>query len=771
MNTGGGKTLVGLLVAASLARELGKMVLYASPTIQLIQQTAARAKECSIEFGTYYEGKWINEEVATSAAGPCLTTHQALFNGLSTFRNRDLGAVVLDDAHAAGGIIRDCFTLRIPRASAMYEPIAKLFRTYFARAGYQFTFDDVLVGNSRDLLFVPLFESSKHASLVQKTLVEGNIATPLETKFVWAHLKDHLDRCVVLFSSSMLEIAPACSPTEQTPFFRKDVRRVYLTATLPSPIEFYRTFGTQPEAIRPLGRSGEAQRVFLAAKGDTDDKQRDDSKLLVKEQKALILTTSNFGATKWSDCASQFGPSDGHDRIEEFAAAQPPEKLVLAGRYDGVDLPGDACRILVMDGLPRGSALLPRYLDESLRIQVVRAATTAIRIIQAVGRIFRSNTDHGAVILVGRPLQNWMRTPSNRAFLPPLLQQQMELAFEIDRKIRASEFTAADILEELLKGTKSWDEFYNENIGQFATKPSQAPPTGLTDAIKTERAAHRLMWSGDFSSAAAAYAEAANGSERFDADLAAWNRHFEGYCNLRACKNDLAIVAFNQAANQRASLGRPRTPTNGAPKTVRGSASPQAHAIGKLVGSTGIKSVARAKKVVEDLVYGSTTNVVEQAMKDLGDLLGLIASRPDKDAKIGPDNLWLGSGNDNGWGFELKTDKGLDSNYTKDDTGQSHEHRQWMQTQHAGRKLELSLVGRLLPVTASASPDEALTVIDLVAINELAGRVLALYEAVTVNATDADAIEAWLQHLGLRFPQCVSSLPMVNAVDLQVAAE
>ncbi len=767
MNTGGGKTLVGLLIATSLARELGKMVLYASPTKQLVEQTAARARECSIETATYYGGVWANEDIAASATGPCLTTHQALFNGLSIFRERDLGAIVLDDAHAAGGVIRECFTLGVARSTPMYDDITKLFRPYFNRSGYQLTFDEVVSGGNRELLFVPLFESSKHAQIMQETLVKGGVGDAKETKFAWAHLKDHLDRGVILINHDRLEIAPACAPTEHTLFFRKGIRRVYLTATLPSPIEFYRTFGVLPETIRPVGRLGEAQRVFLAAPGADDDQQRESAKILLADRKALILTASNAIAAEWTDIASQFSTTDGHDRIESFAQAKSPEKLVMAARYDGVDLPGDACRILVLDGLPRGEALLPRYLNETLHIEVVRAATTAIRFVQAVGRIFRSNTDHGAVVLVGTALQHWVASPANRAYLPALLQQQLDLAFEIDRKIRSGEFTAADILDELLKGTRSWDEFYRENIGQFGTKAVQTPPAWLTDAIKLERAAHRLLWSGDFGGAAGLYAEAAGGAAQHDADLAAWDRHFEGYCWERAGKGDLSAAAYLAAANQRGSLGRPKLQNTMKPVQVEGSATRQARAIADRVRERGAKALLRAKSLIDDLAFGPSTNLAEQALRDLGELLGLEASRPDKEKRKGPDVLWLAVDDASGWGFEAKTDKKERSNYTKDDTAQVHEHRQWLTTTLPSRKVDLAFVGRVLPVTASASPSDDLMVIDLAAMRDLAVRAVSLYEALTARPTDPDGVQAWLEHLGLRSPQCVSALPMTLAADLQ----
>jgi|SRR5215469_12313727 len=68
MNTGGGKTLIGLLVAQSLVNETSGQVLYVCPTIQLIEQAKMGAEECSLEVATYYEGNWRDEDVYNEAA-------------------------------------------------------------------------------------------------------------------------------------------------------------------------------------------------------------------------------------------------------------------------------------------------------------------------------------------------------------------------------------------------------------------------------------------------------------------------------------------------------------------------------------------------------------------------------------------------------------------------------------------------------------------------------------------------------------------------------
>lgn len=767
MNTGGGKTLVGLLVATSLARELGKLVLFASPTIQLVQQTAARAKECSIDVATYYRGTWTNEDCATRAKGPCLTTQQALFNGLSIFRNREIGAIVLDDAHAAGGIIRDCFTLTIPRSSSAYTAIANEYKSYFYGAGYEITFNDVVSGSGRDLLFVPLFESSKRAALVKDILLKNDVDNDKDTKFAWAHLKDNLDKCVVLFNNDRIEIAPACPPTEQTLFFDKGVRRVYLSATLPSPIEFYRTFGVLPESIRPKGRLGEGQRVFLNAQGSNDEEQRDHAKALTADQKALILTTSFAHAEQWDDVASLFDHGDGHERVEEFADAEPPEKLVMAGRYDGVDLPGDACRILILDGLSRADALLPRYLNETLHIEVIRAATTAIRFTQAAGRIFRSNTDHGAVVLVGSTLRQWISSPAHRAYLPPLVQRQMDLSDAIHSKIDLGELSPEDVLTALLEGTKEWDSFYNENIDQFSSKPTQAPPEWLTESIRSERSAHKAMWAGNFAQAATEYSTMADTAQGKDEDLAAWLRHFEGYCWERSGKHDPAYSAYVIAANQRGSLGRPKRAKSWTPSSSSNETSEQAARIYRQASKKSAKTMTLLKQVGDNLVLGPKTKPAEQAIEDIGTLLGLDASRPDNTKDKGPDVLWLSADSEDAWGFEAKTDKKEGSKYNKDDTGQAHEHRQWMVNEFPDRQCRLALVGRMLPVTSQASPDASLAIIDLDRLRDLFSRLHKLYEHVTANGSDESVVHAWLAHEGLVFPKCVDSLPMKLAIDMQ----
>lgn len=96
MTTGGGKTLVGLLIGQSLVNESSGKVLYVCATKQLIEQTAARAQECGIRVATYFGGNWTDREVFDGCIGLCITNYAAVFNGRSIFRGEDFRGIVFE---------------------------------------------------------------------------------------------------------------------------------------------------------------------------------------------------------------------------------------------------------------------------------------------------------------------------------------------------------------------------------------------------------------------------------------------------------------------------------------------------------------------------------------------------------------------------------------------------------------------------------------------------------------------------------------------------
>lgn len=133
MNTGGGKTIVGLLVAqSSLAEGTGPAV-YLVPDHYLVEQVVAEAQRLGIAVTTdprdmaYARGRAILVDV-----------FQRLFNGQSVFgvdgsvgRTAAVqapGTVIIDDAHACLGKAEHAFRLSVPEDDPVYEALLALFK-------------------------------------------------------------------------------------------------------------------------------------------------------------------------------------------------------------------------------------------------------------------------------------------------------------------------------------------------------------------------------------------------------------------------------------------------------------------------------------------------------------------------------------------------------------------------------------------------------------------------------------------------------------------
>ena len=771
MNTGGGKTLVGLMVAQSLLNELNRRVLYVVPNNQLVEQTLRKAAELGLQPAARFKGQWRSQEAFQAAETFCITNYAAVFTGHSTFHDKDIAALVFDDAHVAEGTIRDQFTIKIASGSDLFNAIVTLYRPHFVNTIGATKLEDITKENEHSLLFVPMYLVWKHAQELRALLVEAGAAADNNIKFPWVYLADHLNHCCVLISGTGIEISPPVIPLHTLPYFATDVRRVYLTATLPSEASFARTFGLlKPTIVRPGGKSGDAQRLFTFASGETDEAQRKWSLKLVEDKKACVLSPSMRKAEQWTPPAVVFDKDSGHEGIEKFSASTDPQLLGLVARYDGIDLPGDACRVLILDRLPKGEALFDRFIDEGVRIDAIRLGHTATRIVQAIGRIFRSNTDHGAVILTGTDLQDWIRNPANRAFLPDLLQQQIALGLELAKKVSLKEVTWAELLDGVLTGDEGWDDLYNEYIGQFGVSSKSKVDDWYPPLLIEERRGYAAVWDGNSAEAITTLHNLSNYAEPRDRRLAAWYRHLEGLAHLCASDQATALQAFTAASLQRSELGRPSEQRDKMFKPPKAeSIGFQARKLAATFRTKKLNMLSSIDRVRSQLVYGATTDAAEDAMCSLGDLLGLDSTRPDKSKGTGPDNLWCGAGEVEAWAFDLKTGKRDDTEYTKSELAQAHDHLNWLQKEKKGKKIRVSNVGRELAVSNQANPDHDLDIIDLTGFQEIASNVKKVLESVDAGDKSnlEDAFEGWLRHYGLTWPTCVLALPNRRAIELK----
>ena len=133
------------------------------------------------------------------------------------------------------------------------------------------------------------------------------------------------------------------------------------------------------------------------------------------------------------------------------------------------------------------------------------------------------------------------------------------------------------------------------------------------------------------------------------------------------------------------------------------------------VGQHRPSAVEIPKTLVQDLtaLNGSgTPPQTEEALRCLGQYLGLRSTRPDKEVDTGPDVLWVG---ENGYAvcMEVKSDKGSTSEYRKEEVGQLHDHIQWVKDNYSASEVIPVFVGPLLRPSERSNPSPDMTVVEL----------------------------------------------------------
>src|SRR5262249_36249722 len=125
-----------------------------------------------------------------------------------------------------------------------------------------------------------------------------------------------------------------------------------------------------------------------------------------------------------------FSAADIESSKQPFVS-EPDAVAVVANRYDGIDFPGNECRLLFIEGLPKAVNLQERFLMSRMGANLLFNERIQTRVLQAIGRCTRSLEDFSAVVVSGDELPDYLADIRRRKFLHPELQA--ELAFGVEQ--------------------------------------------------------------------------------------------------------------------------------------------------------------------------------------------------------------------------------------------------------------------------------------------------------------------------------------------------
>ena len=101
---------------------------------------------------------------------------------------------------------------------------------------------------------------------------------------------------------------------------------------------------------------------------------------------------------------ARMGASDIEDTVDGFIASK--DTILALARYDGLDLPDEQCRLLILSESPAAVNPLERHLSERWKMGPVLRRRERTRLTQGMGRCTRNATDFAAIFWLGQSLVN-----------------------------------------------------------------------------------------------------------------------------------------------------------------------------------------------------------------------------------------------------------------------------------------------------------------------------------------------------------------------------
>ncbi|TVZ06318.1 DEAD/DEAH box helicase [Trebonia kvetii] len=717
--TGAGKTLVGCLVAEWRRRRHQERVAYVSPTRQLAQQAAAKARLYGIPAvdltGPHLRWDPADEVSFNRGDAVAFVTYSSVFNSRPYINAETL---ILDDAHAAEGFVSSNWSVRIGRGELAFPMVLGILARAGALSGEVVrrlrldTPDDDPDPQAGTDAVAP--GTVYLAGIAETAAVAGDLEQALERAVANGHLaKDaafglemvggSLSACMTYVSYGEILIRPLIAPTAFHDAFADARKRVYMSATLGGGGELERAFGRRRINRIPVPAGWETQgtgrRFFvfpdlLRGLGDEEsiaDFARDAVSLLGK---AVIIAQSARGRDKVAgsvvpECMPVWKPGEYAAAPDEFADA-PAGVLALANRYDGIDLPDEACRLVILAGLPVGTHLQERFLHDSAGALAVLTERIRTRLTQGAGRATRNSADYAAVLMLGRDVANFCAKSDVQASLHPEIRAEIAFGLENSAGMPAGE--ARDNLRHFHDQDEDWRDAELEIIASRDGTARLEPPgtRELAAAAQHEVTAVSAAWQGDWAKAIEAAGQALGklaGGEETRPYQALWHYILASWAVIAARAGDrqrLQGIADAHFADARAAAAGTRWLSGLATSAAQLIAGQPAEAadpldvavISQIAASPirtrpGAKFAALVASVADGLAQDEA-KPYERALAGLGELAGAtVLSRGGADAE--PDSVWM-FGSRLWVAFEAKTGCGTDGELSAKNAREADSH-------------------------------------------------------------------------------------------------
>lgn len=689
LHTGEGKTLVGLLLLQSKINMNEGPCLYIAPNKQLAQQVTKDADKFGIKYETIPQDINMLPIDFKSGKKLLITYVQKVFNGKTIFgldrQSVDVNTILLDDSHACIEAIRSSFTLRIKRDCSLYKDLLNLFRDDLKHQGPGDFLQIENSSRSSALLQIPYWAWLDKLDEVQQFIYD--YVTDSEDSglyFAWPLLQNSLDICSAFVTSAGMEIVPDCSMIQRFNSFTGAKQRVMMSATTQDDSFFIKGLGISKEAIlSPLTNkanrwSGEKMILFPTLIDESLNSQAIREWVCNITMPGVVVLVSSFQQTAFYESRGCIVANNSN--MEQVLTGLTNKAInhpvVFVNRYDGVDLADDRCRLLIIDSLPYFDSLSDRYEQSCREFSDQIYTKIAQKVEQGIGRSVRSEKDYSVIIIIEDELVHFVKGAKSQRYFSKQTAKQIEIGDDVTDSVK-EEMTGAKpikafvgVIGQCLKRDENWKQYYDEQMGAIELCNEDHP---YLDVIEKEYQAECALYKKDFKTAYDQYQEIVNSNTNLQEK--GWYQQLLAKCMWHIQRTGYEKIQNKAHDNNNYLLMPINAPYK---KTGFIQTSSMEQIIRKIQSfNEYFEFKIEVERILSCLIIGVSANKFERAVQDLGNLLGFESTRPDKQYKSGPDNLWHYS-NNHYLLFECKSEKMQNSvEITKDEIGQMSNHIAW----------------------------------------------------------------------------------------------
>lgn len=536
--------------------------------------------------------------------------------------------------------------IKIDAESDAYKELISIFSSSLRDYNPKSYIDIVEMKDNRKNLLVPYWEWQRQQDNIYRILMKyNNDNTAIQ--FGLPLIERGLETCDCIINASSIEISPKGIDLDKISSLEEASRRIFMSATLADDSVFVSALGLAAEdmknIITPENANDIGDRLIIFPKyvniSEMEIKEKVEE--IAENYNVVILVPSFSRAKFWDEEGVRTTTKDNiGGMVQVLKSGKYVGKVIFVNRYDGIDLPGDACRMLVVDGLPPLNSIKDRYIQSVAPQSTTLLREQVQRIEQGMGRGVRSNDDECCIVLMGNELTDVLSRNKGMDYFSAATRCQYDLSKQLwDLLVRetGSKPTIDQIFELAnysLEKDGQWVTTCKENLAAVKYSNEAKVDEKIVAQRKAFEKAINMQWL-DAANAIKVVKDKEN------------DKRTKGYlCQIQAeYTNKIDPVRSQEILKAGKNLSAAiLSPLAGIQYQRTINTIPQAQAISTklVVERLGLNELlVHIDGVLANLCIGCEYEKFEEALNQIGKILGFACSRPDREiGGYGPDNLW-----------------------------------------------------------------------------------------------------------------------------------